>query len=49
MTSDAHPGLVAAIGAKVVEHLDAARTELLAFTAFHKQIWLKQIWLPANR
>ena len=40
MTSDVHPGLVAAIGAKVAEHLDAARAELLAFTAFRKQIWL---------
>ena len=30
VTSDAHPGLVAAIGAKVAEHLDAARAELLA-------------------
>jgi putative transposase len=28
---------------KVAEHLDAARTELLAFTAFPKQIW-RQIW-----
>ena len=34
VTSDAHPGLVAAIGAKVTEHLDAARAELFAFTAF---------------
>jgi hypothetical protein len=44
VTSDAHPGLVAAIGAKVAEHLDASRAELLAFTAFPKQIWL-----PVNR
>jgi putative transposase len=28
---------------KVAEHLDAARAELLAFTAFPKQIW-RQIW-----
>ena len=28
---------------KVAEHLDAARSDLLAFTAFPKQIW-KQIW-----
>jgi hypothetical protein len=28
VTSDAHPGLVARIGAKVTEHLDAARAEL---------------------
>jgi transposase-like protein len=28
---------------KVAEHLDAARTDLLAFTAFPKQIW-RQIW-----
>ncbi|BCQ10171.1 IS256 family transposase [Mycobacterium heckeshornense] len=28
---------------KVAEHLDAARDELLAFTAFPKQIW-RQIW-----
>jgi putative transposase len=28
---------------KVAEHLDAARSELLAFTAFPKQIW-RQIW-----
>ena len=28
---------------KVAEHLDSARTELLAFTAFLKQIW-RQIW-----
>jgi putative transposase len=27
----------------VAEHLDAARDELLAFTAFPKQIW-RQIW-----
>jgi transposase-like protein len=27
----------------VAEHLDAARAELLAFTAFPKQIW-RQIW-----
>jgi putative transposase len=28
---------------KVAEHLDAARAELLAFTAFPKQVW-RQIW-----
>ncbi|MCZ1075304.1 IS256 family transposase [Rhodococcus sp. A5(2022)] len=28
---------------KVAEHLDAARSDLLAFTAFPKQIW-RQIW-----
>jgi putative transposase len=28
---------------KVAEHLDSARDELLAFTAFPKQIW-RQIW-----
>ncbi len=28
---------------KVVEHLDTARVDLLAFTAFPKQIW-RQIW-----
>lgn len=28
---------------KVADHLDAARTDLLAFTAFPKQIW-RQIW-----
>jgi putative transposase len=28
---------------KVADHLDAARPDLLAFTAFPKQIW-KQIW-----
>ncbi len=28
---------------KVAEHLDAARADLLAFTAFPKQIW-RQIW-----
>ena len=28
---------------KVAEHLDAARVDLLAFTAFPKQIW-RQIW-----
>src|ERR1700731_4970511 len=28
---------------KVAEHLDAARGDLLAFTAFPKQIW-RQIW-----
>ena len=28
---------------KVAEHLDGARAELLAFTAFPKQIW-RQIW-----
>ncbi|EUA16056.1 transposase, Mutator family protein [Mycobacterium xenopi 4042] len=28
---------------KVAEHLDAARPDLLAFTAFPKQIW-RQIW-----
>jgi putative transposase len=28
---------------KVTEHLDAARANLLAFTAFPKQIW-RQIW-----
>jgi putative transposase len=28
---------------KMAEHLDAARAELLAFTAFSKQIW-RQIW-----
>ncbi len=28
---------------KVADHLDAARSDLLAFTAFPKQIW-KQIW-----
>ena len=28
---------------RVAEHLDAARSDLLAFTAFPKQIW-KQIW-----
>jgi transposase-like protein len=28
---------------KVAEHLDAARAELLAFTAFPKQIW-RQVW-----
>ncbi len=28
---------------KVAEHLDAARAELLAFTAFPRQIW-RQIW-----
>ncbi|RBO78297.1 IS256 family transposase [Nocardia puris] len=28
---------------KVAEHLDTARTDLLAFTAFPKQIW-RQIW-----
>jgi putative transposase len=37
---------------KVAEHLDAARAELLAFTAFPKQIW-RQIWsnnpLSVNR
>jgi putative transposase len=37
---------------KVAEHLDAARTDLLAFTAFPKQIW-RQIWsnnpLSVNR
>ena len=37
---------------KVAEHLDAARDELLAFTAFPKQIW-RQIWsnnpLSVNR
>jgi transposase-like protein len=27
----------------VAEHLDAARADLLAFTAFPKQIW-RQIW-----
>ncbi len=27
----------------VAEHLDTARTDLLAFTAFPKQIW-RQIW-----
>ncbi|ORB23082.1 IS256 family transposase [Mycolicibacterium parafortuitum] len=74
ITSDAHAGLVAAIGAtlpgaawqrcrthyttnlmavtpksssdklpKAAEHLDAARPDLLAFTAFPKQIW-RQIW-----
>jgi putative transposase len=36
----------------VAEHLDAARDELLAFTAFPKQIW-RQIWsnnpLSVNR
>jgi len=37
---------------KVAEHLDAARSDLLAFTAFPKQIW-RQIWsnnpLSVNR
>ena len=37
---------------KVAEHLDAARDELLAFTAIPKQIW-RQIWsnnpLSVNR
>jgi putative transposase len=37
---------------KVAEHLDGARAELLAFTAFPKQIW-RQIWsnnpLSVNR
>ncbi|WP_416349064.1 transposase, partial [Mycobacterium xenopi] len=37
---------------KVAEHLDAARPDLLAFTAFPKQIW-RQIWsnnpLSVNR
>jgi transposase-like protein len=28
---------------KVAEHLDAARPDLLAFTAFPKQTW-RQIW-----
>jgi putative transposase len=28
---------------KVADHLDTARTDLLAFTAFPKQIW-RQIW-----
>nr|EJI94354.1 transposase, mutator type [Rhodococcus sp. JVH1] len=28
---------------KVADHLDAARSDLLAFTAFPKQIW-EQIW-----
>ena len=28
---------------KVAEHLEAARADLLAFTAFPKQIW-RQIW-----
>jgi putative transposase len=28
---------------KVADHLEAARTDLLAFTAFPKQIW-RQIW-----
>ncbi|MCW2649270.1 MAG: hypothetical protein JWR32_246, partial [Mycobacterium sp.] len=28
---------------KVAEHLDGARADLLAFTAFPKQIW-RQIW-----
>jgi len=36
----------------VADHLDAARSDLLAFTAFPKQIW-KQIWsnnpLSVNR
>jgi transposase-like protein len=27
----------------VAEHLDAARADVLAFTAFPKQIW-RQIW-----
>ena len=33
---------------KVAEHLDAARDELLAFTAFPKQIW-RQIWSSTPR
>jgi hypothetical protein len=33
---------------KVAEHLDAARADLLAFTAFPKQIW-RQIWSPNPR
>jgi putative transposase len=37
---------------KAAEHLDAARVDLLAFTAFPKQIW-RQIWsnnpLSVNR
>lgn len=28
---------------KTVEHLESARTDLLAFTGFPKQIW-RQIW-----
>jgi putative transposase len=28
---------------KVAEHLDAARADVLAFTAFPKEIW-RQIW-----
>ena len=31
------------IQAKVADHLDTARADLLAFTAFPKQIW-RQIW-----
>jgi putative transposase len=37
---------------KVADHLDTARTDLLAFSAFPKQIW-RQIWsnnpLSVNR
>ena len=33
---------------RVAEHLDAARADLLAFTAFPKQIW-RQIWSPNPR
>jgi putative transposase len=32
---------------EVAEHLDAARAELLAFTAFPKQIW-RQIWFEQS-
>ena len=46
VTSDAHAGLVAAIGATlpaVADHLEEARADVLAFTAFPKEIW-GQIW-----
>src|SRR5690606_29247774 len=61
VTSDAHAGLVEAIGAtlpaqfdqlldsvadrlpQVAEHLEAARADILAFTAFPQAIW-RQIW-----
>jgi putative transposase len=33
---------------KVAEHLDGARADLLAFTAFPKQIW-RQIWYNNRR
>lgn len=54
VTSDAHAGLVCATGtpgdevAEVAEHLDAARADLLAFTAFRKQIWSDNPQGPAR-